>query len=299
VLTRPNIDASISLPDGRDVAYADFGPADGRPVVYFHGHPGCRLDFGREDLRGVLKDAGFRLIGFDRPGFGGTRFVPGRTHLDCAGDVEQIADQLGLERFSVLGYSRGGLFALACATLFPDRLDGVCLLSAGANREMPEFRRAWRRDLRALMSLGRHAPGLARALTRANIRQMERNGRAAAKGYSRSLRSPADDVVIDGVVRENPDSYIHLARECNRQGPAAFIEDFRRLFDWPLDFRLTDVSTQVALWHGGADNLVPISHGRYMAAALPNARLEEVPNHGHLPTSSVLSSIARRLKSTV
>lgn len=35
---------TIHLPDGRNLAYAVYGPADGRPVLYFHGTPSSRLE---------------------------------------------------------------------------------------------------------------------------------------------------------------------------------------------------------------------------------------------------------------
>jgi len=31
----------ISFPDGRDLSYAQCGPDDGVPVLYFHGTPGA------------------------------------------------------------------------------------------------------------------------------------------------------------------------------------------------------------------------------------------------------------------
>jgi pimeloyl-ACP methyl ester carboxylesterase len=37
-------DNSLTLPDGRKVAYAEFGQPDGYPVLYFHGSPSSRLE---------------------------------------------------------------------------------------------------------------------------------------------------------------------------------------------------------------------------------------------------------------
>jgi pimeloyl-ACP methyl ester carboxylesterase len=41
-----------------------------------------------------------------------------------------IADHFGIERFSVLGYSGGGTYALACAQKIPERLGTVILVSS-------------------------------------------------------------------------------------------------------------------------------------------------------------------------
>jgi len=286
----PIVDSTIVLSDGRSIAYADFGPTDARPLLYLHGHPGSRLDLGRDDLVAPLVDAGYRLIGLDRPGFGGTRFVPGRTITDWAQDVDEVANRLQLERFALLSLSAGGLFALACAARFPGRLNGVCLMSPVAPSDMPGWRRSWRRDIRVLIAINRRAPALGRALLRANARGM-RTQSGAVKGFSKLLGSQVDDETL----RSHPDWTLRVAQEANKQGPAAFVEHARRQLDWPLGFRLEDVDIPVVLLHGDADNLVPISHSRFMAERLPKARLEEISGHGHAPTARVLGRIAEVL----
>ena len=50
---------------------------------------------------------GWRLVAFDRPGHGLSSPHPGATLTDLADDVADLADQLGLDRFAVLGYSGG------------------------------------------------------------------------------------------------------------------------------------------------------------------------------------------------
>ena len=287
----PVVDSTITLDDGRSVAYADFGPKDLRPLVYLHGTPGSRLDLGRDDLLAVLAEAGYRLIGIDRPGFGATPFVAGRTFTDEAEDVEEVANRLGLDRFSLLGFSAGGVYALACAARFSGRLDGVCLLSPAAPGDMPGWRQSWRRDVRMLFATNRRFPALGRALLRANARTM-RTEPGAVRGFSRLVRSPVDKQTI----RAHPDWALRFAQEANRQGPAGFVEHARRMIDWPLGFRLEDVDIPVALLHGVDDNLARISHSRFIADRLPNAKLEEVANHGHAPTARVLSAAGRALQ---
>ena len=101
-----NLDNRIELPDGRALAYAEFGQSDGLPVVYCHGSPGSRLEpllIGDE----VLTRAGLRVISPDRPGMGGSDFQPGRRIPDWPADLVCLADSLGLARFAMLGNSGG------------------------------------------------------------------------------------------------------------------------------------------------------------------------------------------------
>ena len=48
------IDNLLTLPDGRKLAYAEFGQPDGYPVLYCHAAPLC-LTNGKTPLRGLVK----------------------------------------------------------------------------------------------------------------------------------------------------------------------------------------------------------------------------------------------------
>jgi len=124
---------SIRVPDGRNVAYAEWGDAGGAPVISLHGTPGCRLNRPREDEK--LRAAGVRLITYDRPGYGASDRNAGRRVVDCVGDVAAIADALGIERFAVVGGSGGGPHALAVGAGLAERVTRVkCLVSIAPYR---------------------------------------------------------------------------------------------------------------------------------------------------------------------
>ncbi|WP_420028720.1 alpha/beta fold hydrolase [Halorussus caseinilyticus] len=96
---------TVALPDGRTLAYDEYGPGDGTPVFCFHGNPGSRR------LWALFEDAaerlGARVVAPDRPGFGRSDFRPGRELLDWPADVSALADHLGVESFAVVGFSAG------------------------------------------------------------------------------------------------------------------------------------------------------------------------------------------------
>jgi pimeloyl-ACP methyl ester carboxylesterase len=119
---------TIQLSDGRILAYLDIGDPEGRPLFYFHGGPGSRLEgLLYEELN---KQLGIRMIAPDRPGFGLSDFQDERTYLDWPEDVRELADQLGIDRFAVLGWSSGGPHAAAVAHGIPQRL-AVAAIVAG------------------------------------------------------------------------------------------------------------------------------------------------------------------------
>ena len=111
----------IQTPDGRILAVDEAGDPAGVPVVVHHGTPGLRPHYA--PLVGPdAQERGIRLIGYDRPGYGGSTPRPGRTVGDAAADVDAICDALGLDRICTWGISGGGPHALACAALLPDRV---------------------------------------------------------------------------------------------------------------------------------------------------------------------------------
>ena len=102
------------------VGFAEFGDPSGTPVISCHGGPGCRLSPKRNAKRATA--AGFRLIGIDRPGYGESSPLPGRSIADWTNDALVVADYLELKNFFVGGTSTGGSYFLATASLAPDRV---------------------------------------------------------------------------------------------------------------------------------------------------------------------------------
>lgn len=69
------------------------------------------------------------MIGYDRPGYGGSTRMAGRAVADCAADVSAILADLSIERAAVWGFSGGGPYALATAALLPGVVTAVCVFA--------------------------------------------------------------------------------------------------------------------------------------------------------------------------
>ena len=115
----------LALGDGRTLAWSEGGDPAGTPVLFFHGCPDTR----RAAWTGhdAAHAAGVRLIAANRPGYGASTPASPSYEL-VVGDVAELADSLGLDRFAVIGMSVGGTFALACAAYHPDRVSAVALV---------------------------------------------------------------------------------------------------------------------------------------------------------------------------
>jgi pimeloyl-ACP methyl ester carboxylesterase len=287
------LDQVVELPDGRRLGYAEVGDPAGAPLVQFHSNPGSRLDFAFEQHDDALRAAGVRLIGVDRPGYGLSDPKPGRGHADWPLDVTALADSLSLRRFAVLGYSRGGKYALACAALIPERLTAVGMLSTGTTPDMPGYARTFPRIARMDFALARRAPALWSRINNAAVRRGQHNPSAVLAPFKLALRAPADRTLM----ARYPHEVALTILEAARQGPEQWRIEETNQPD-PLDFDVDDVKLPVTIWHGTADTLVPIVQARHLAARLRDATLVELPDVGHLHTPERVAQIATELTRT-
>jgi hypothetical protein len=90
----------LTLPDGRELGYAQYGSLTGKSIFYLHGLPGSRIEAAR--LHGLGQELGARIIATDRPGYGWSSPHPGRTLLGFPKDLDRLAAHLGINSYSVL-----------------------------------------------------------------------------------------------------------------------------------------------------------------------------------------------------
>jgi pimeloyl-ACP methyl ester carboxylesterase len=279
---------TITLADGRTLAYAFFGDPDGFPVFHFHGWPGSRLEPALVD--DVARAHRLRVIGVDRPGMGRSTFKRRRRLYDWPADVVALADALGIRRFAVLGYSGGGPYAAATAHALPERVIAATIV-AGAGPDISVGWRGWRRSMARLT---RRIPALAfptvlwlRTTFRLAPRFTMRLARRVAPAHVRRYLTPP--------VQEALATEVH---EAFAQGLRGEYHDMKLyLRSWGFD--LAEVRVPVRLWHGELDVIVPIDQGRQVAAAIPgcDARFVEA---SHLilveRAGDILSAIAEEAR---
>lgn len=267
--------------DGRRVWVEDSGAADGFPVLVHAGSPGSRRLFG-PDAAHAAAEHGIRLLSYDRPGFGETPLVPGRTIADGAGETRVIAEGLGLSRIGVWGFSGGGSYALACAALLPDLVVAACVFSSLApfGAEGLDFSAGWSDAHRAEVELFFEQPEPAREHFRTEADElyavlstpegwMRRWGTAAGTDPAHSL-----DVA----------EYLAATqRDCLAHGDQGWWDDWVAILS-PWGFDLDGIRVPVRLWHGARDASVPVAHGRWLADRVPGieAHFPEDEDHTNI-----------------
>ncbi len=120
-------DNVIQLQDGRDFGYSQIGSSKGKPILFFHGWPGTRLDiscFHEEALK-----LGVKIISIDRPGCGLSSYQKKRKMSDLIQDVIELLDHLKITKISLLGFSTGGFYALDLAKAYPEIIETIGIVS--------------------------------------------------------------------------------------------------------------------------------------------------------------------------
>lgn len=219
----------------------------------------------------------FRLISYDRPGYGRSSAMPGRTVADCAEDVRAIADALELTRFAVLGISAGGPHALAAAALLPERVVAAATLCCAGPPKEASFDPD---DGRTLESIAR------RQLVRDDPTTY-RSGLEEQRDFYLAATPEQVEAVHAVLISEAPFplSYLFCTLERVKEGYATGIEgewEDAQATSAPWGFALGSIKVPVQMWHGMVDSNVPYEHTEWIATQITGSELHITSADNHL-----------------
>lgn len=282
--------------NGIEIEYDEFGAKDAPAVLMIMGL-GAQLVRWPMALVDALVARGYRVIRYDNRDVGlstkcdsaGTpNFAlmavshilrrPIRapyTLTDMAADAAGLLDALGIERAHVVGASMGGMIAQLFAAHWPERtLSLTSIMSTTGNPALPGA------SLQAMGILLRRPRGN-------DLEAIVTHGVKAAKVVGGSF--PEDDRLMaeryrDEIVRNHhPSGFV-------RQMAAILADGDRRA-------RLKTIAAPTVVIHGADDPLVPAEGGRDTAAAIPSARLVEIPGMGHTLPPEVIPTVVAAFES--
>lgn len=243
--------------------YEDQG--EGQPVVLIHGYP---LDgFSWEKQAVALLDAGYRVITYDRRGFGGSSKVAGGYDYDTfAADLNELLTQLDLSDVILVGFSMGtGELARYVAKYGSGRVAKLAFLAS-----LEPF----------LLQTDDNAEG---------VPQDVFDGIAAAAKSDRyawftqfyndfyNLDENLGSRISEEVVRASWNTATRSAPVAAYAVVPAWLEDFRKDVD-----AVREAGKPTLILHGTADRILPIdATGRRFAKLVPDAKYVEVEGAPH------------------
>jgi pimeloyl-ACP methyl ester carboxylesterase len=226
-----------------EVSVADYG--SGQPFLLLHGGAGPQSVTGFAEKFAAARQV--RVLAPTHPGFGGTARPEALDSVPgLAALYRGLLDQLGLNNVTVIGNSIGGWIAAELALLHSPRVARLVLVDAAG---------------------------------------LQVDADPVADFFSLTLDQVAD------LSYYNPDGFRIDVSTFSDAQKAVFAGNRAALLtyggaamtDPTLRDRLSGITLPTLVVWGAADRMVPVAHGHAYADGIPGARLEIIPDAGHLP----------------
>jgi pimeloyl-ACP methyl ester carboxylesterase len=238
-----------------DVGLAYEVKGDGEPLLMIHGLGYDRFGWGK--LPDLLAE-NFQVVIFDNRGVGDSD-VPGGPYAvsQMAEDALAVLDAAGVDSAHVLGVSLGGYIAQELVLTHPDRVRKLVLASTapGGPRSVP------------MPAAG-----------------MEAFGRFPTMKREAGLRLLVENSLGEYGVREQPELVEEIYRYRLERGPTLAGWQAQAYAGATFDAydRTPGIGAETLVLQGGADNVVDARNAELLVELIPGARLELIPDRGHL-----------------
>ena len=250
----------VDLGGTRIYYYAAGTRGGGDPVVFLHGFPGSSHSWRQmislmpEGRRLVVVD----LMGFGRSDFGFEHSAPPRLsdHVEL---VRQLLDDLSISKAAIVGHGIGGTIAQSIAVSHPDRVSALCLCSCPAFGIWPH---RLARMARLVAPGGRlFGPAMLASFVHGSAIRGYADHEAGRRSLDVSLRAYPARLGVDALTAQ-----LALQRDAEIVGIGA---------------RLTTIDVPTAVVWGERDPFLPVSLGERLAAAIPGATIDLLPDARH------------------
>ena len=269
-------EAIFTLKNRRKLSYAVYGPADGKPVLYFHGTPSSRreillLNAYGVDFDAVLFESGIRLIAVDRHAL--STFHPQRNFLSFANDAVELLQHFNIKKCPVLCWSGGGPYALAIAHNYPQIIEGVYILCG--------FTKQFDKDVMQQMGMNKwyfrcakYAPlGLQLALN------ITRRKKINSLPHQKITGLPYKDYAL---LQEGIKQVAGLTlKEATRKGAKSAVHEAASYFK-KFSFAVENIVQPIHYWWGTKDMSVVEPHAREIEQKAQRPVMHYLNDEGHL-----------------
>lgn len=268
-MVRDGVEARFLDAAGWRVRYVRKGT--GPPLVLLHGFASSIYTWS-EVLPELARD--HDVIALDLPAHGGSEIRPQLDAADWVRVAGAVVDELGLQRFDLVGHSLGGAIAAVTAAQRPAQVRRLALIDAAGFNLAPGDRPA------LLKAMGRVPPSLLDALP---------------------LRRPAIALGLRQVFHDRsrltPERVDEYVAPLVRPGASAALRSLlgsRDTLDVPaLVGRIR--SPTLVIW-GRHDRWIDVSQADRFVSAIPGARKVVLEDCGHMPHEERPAEVAKLLR---
>ncbi|MDZ8183526.1 MAG: alpha/beta hydrolase [Nostoc sp. ChiSLP02] len=255
----PERQTKMRLRDGRMLAWSEWGPIDGLPVLFCTGAGmSGRLGFGIDEL----PDLGLKLIAIDRPGVGLSDPHPNKTLFSWVDDTQEFIQANHLNNVLCVGFSQGAPFALALAGR--NLVKAIAIVSGQDELTYERLKPLLHPDVERMICAVQQDP----IKFEQHFAQM-----ATPEGMWQLIIGMSSE--CDRILYEDDKfraAYQQALTEGFSQGAHSYARDLvNALSSWSI--KLEEITVPVDLWYGALDTSTVHSpdFGATLALRLPNA----------------------------
>lgn len=247
------------------VAAARYRGSSGPALIFVHG-VGSTAAIWDKQLEAFSDE--YRAVAIELRGNGVPKPDPPPQLIARAGyatDVLAICDALGIERFTIVGCSLGGVVAFELWSRAPERIEAMVIVGSFARYP----------DARA------YAAGIAGAVEAAGSMDAFASARAAKLG----LPPERERETVEQMAAKSVPSYLAATQ-------ATWTGDYRQL--------LPSIRVPALVCCGERDAIAPLALSREIAEGIPGARLRSIPGAGHVANADapdIFNEMLRRFLS--
>lgn len=242
----------------------------GKPVVFVHGLGGRWTNWLPNLM--AFRAAGHRVVAVDLPGFGHSPMPSWKITISAYGDwLEDLFDQLAIDRACVVGNSMGGFIAAEAAIAHASRVERLVLVAAaGITIEHQRNDRLQAALERAEVLIAAQGAAVAR--------------RARWLVTRPGLRKAMLAIVTPDGDRWDPDLAMEQILGTGKPG---FLPSLDALTHYPIRERLGEIDCPTLIVWGTEDRLVPVRDADVFEQMIPGARKVVWDGIGHVPQLEV------------
>jgi non-heme chloroperoxidase len=234
---------------------------EGRPVVLIHGWPMSNESWSAQN--GPLRDAGYRVVAYDRRGFGKSGPGDSYDYDALSDDLDNVLSDLDLRDVTLVGFSMGGgEVARYLSRHGKERIHSVVFAAA-----VPPF----------LMKSEDNPDGPLTDDAAAGMRQgLEEDRDAFFDDFTRQFFSAGDELKVS---EEQRTEAVALCKQSDQEAALCCMDAFATT-DFRKDLEAVDVPTLVI--HGDSDGIVPFEgSGKLTHEAVPDSELVVIEGGPH------------------
>jgi pimeloyl-ACP methyl ester carboxylesterase len=185
--------------------------------------------------------------------------------------VLSIAEKFNLTKFSILGVSGGAPYALACAYSIPENLNSVTIVSGMGPYSYKE----------SLEGQAMMIPKQIRLVQWLMAFGMRAGAMKKPEKLVANINKTIPESDLKFVAKSNKmDCLINLFKESFKKGLRGYLHE-AMIYKKNWGFRISDIKTEIYLWHGTADNNVSVELAKRIASEIPNCKSIFLNYEGH------------------